>query len=222
MFWDSVLVGLKVLSYWETYVAGLMFLVIAYSPMLLLLLFHRAEMAGGCSTMLLMPLFQAFGVCVTVLTLCPIILGLSSDAAWSFPWILLFQKPLAMLILVGVLIVLSIVIAFLPDVGRSSSLNVLVCGGIVLAFVVLGIDALIPELQPQSIQIVPGFWFIVGILILSFVASYLGVLVAALVELLTRREEMTLLIGIPLGSAFAFLPVFIYGSWLALQIKANG
>ena len=30
MFWDSVIAGLKVLTYWETYVAGLEYLAISF------------------------------------------------------------------------------------------------------------------------------------------------------------------------------------------------
>lgn len=35
MFWDSVVAGFKVLTYWETYVAGLEYLAIFFIPMII-------------------------------------------------------------------------------------------------------------------------------------------------------------------------------------------
>lgn len=219
MFWDSLFTGLKVLSYWETYVAGLMYLVIAFSPILL----FSDRSAGGCLAMLLVSILKVFGLCVVVLTLSPILLGLSSDAAWSFPWLLLFQEPVFMLKLVGSLIILAFVLPIIPVVGDSPGLYELVAGAIVLAVVASNIDRHNPDLHIRAIQIVPDFWFGVKVLISSAVILYLGLgIVGGLLGGFTGQTKISEVIWIPVfASVFGLLPVFIYGGWLALQIKAQ-
>ena len=90
MFWESVGSGLGVLAYWQTYLAGLLFLALSVGPMFLIgavaMKSGRAEGAIGCLSMLVLPFFQVFALVVFVLTMSPIILGLSQEAAWSFPW----------------------------------------------------------------------------------------------------------------------------------------
>jgi hypothetical protein len=41
----------------------------------------------------------------------------------------------------------------------------------------------------------------------------------AVTLLLRDKEEISQLIMIPLGSVFGFIPIFIYGAWIGLQIK---
>lgn len=85
MFWESVSTGLGVLAYWQTYVAVLLFLALSMGPMLLIgfvaMSSGRAEGLVGCLTMLILPFFQAFALVVFVLTMSPIILRLSHEAA---------------------------------------------------------------------------------------------------------------------------------------------
>ena len=62
MFWDSVLAGLKVLTYWETYVAGLEYLAIIFIPMAIVgMIIEKSESGGaavGCLSMLFLPVLQ--------------------------------------------------------------------------------------------------------------------------------------------------------------------
>ena len=103
MFWDSVIGGLEVLTFWETYVAGLVYLLIFMVPMALMGLTMKEGMAAGCVSMLVIPVFQAAAVAVFVLTLAPIIFGFAEDAAWSFPWVVISMLPGMFIKLVGTL-----------------------------------------------------------------------------------------------------------------------
>jgi len=127
MFWDSVLSGLGVLLYWETYVAGLEYLAIFFVPMIgITLLIEKNEAIGGavgCLSMLILPIIQVAAIAIFVLTLAPIIFGFSEDAAWSFPWKIIVMAPGAFIKLVGVLVVAAIILAFIPFLGQLQSLQ---------------------------------------------------------------------------------------------------
>ncbi len=225
MFWDSVVSGLGVLTYWETYAAGLLFLVVSMGPMFLVAL--AAEKSGrgaggiGCLSMLALPFFQTFALVVFVLTLAPIIMGLSNDAAWSFPWLLAVQAPWMMAKLVGVLLVAALVIAFLPIIGRVQSLHTLVLGGIALALVIGILSKINPAIAAKTVIFWPGVWFFLGLLVLGAFMAWLGILVAAMLSTVieARFEGVGQMLVFPIAAVFGFIPLFIYGAWLGAQLR---
>jgi hypothetical protein len=57
-------------------------------------------------------------------------------------------------------------------------------------------------------------------LIISVLTSYLAIIVAAfLLSSNKYLENYSEIISIPVGAAFGFIPVFIYGAWIGIQIK---
>ncbi len=62
---------------------------------------------------------------------------------------------------------------------------------------------------------------IIGFVIISGVAAWVGMLAssAAVTLLLKDREDLGQLVLVTLGSVFGFIPIFIYGAWIGLQIK---
>ena len=226
MFWQSVIGGLKCLTFWQTYAAVLLYLVIVLVPVAVLGKFMersgKAEAAGGCFGVFVMPLFQVFGIYVFVLTLAPIILGLADhpNALWAFPWQLLAASPLTAFKILGVMVLIILCLAFIPVLNGIASLYTLALGGIVMIFVVGLVDNFAPALHTTEISFMPGFFFAIGILAASTVSFLLAMAAVTLLSLALKREEIGQAIAIPLGSVFGFLPVFIYGSWLGLQIRA--
>ena len=222
MFWNAVLNGLKVLLHWQTYPVALMYIVISFLPVIVIMFAgDRSDnlMAkGGCLVMLMQPLFQALAVFISVCTLFPIMLG-RLEAAWSFPWILIVNMPVRILIILAVMLVISVVGAFVPILGRANSFIMFIMGGVVVAFLTLIIHKINPELGIKDIQIVPGFLTIIGFVIVSAMVSWLGMLASAAAVTLLFREDISQLVMMPLGSVFGFVPVFIYASWIGLQIK---
>jgi len=225
MFWDSVVGGLKVLTFWETYVAGLEYLLLFMGPMVLIgLAMEKSGEKGaavGCLGMLVMPMLQVAAIAVFVLTLAPIIFCLSEDAAWSFPWKVITVAPGLFLKLVGILVVSAIALAFVPFLGRLQSLRTLVLGGVALVFVLGILKEVNPELVSGKLDAIPGFWFAVGLLVIGAIMAWVGIMVAALlataVEVAT--EGLGQLLMFPVAAIFGFIPVFMYGSWLGSQLR---
>ena len=158
MFWDSVLAGLKVLTYWETYIAGLEYLAISLIPLVIVggvMMKSESGAVVGCLSIFLLPVLQIAAMTVMILTLAPIIFGLAEDAAWSYPWDLITLAPLVFLKLIGILIIAVIVLAFIPIFGQFQSLHTLVHGGITLIFIAANFN-LYPGLT-EHINYAPGF-----------------------------------------------------------------
>jgi hypothetical protein len=223
--------GLSVFTYWETYVAALLYLVIFMGPLILVgVAMERAESAAGligCLTMLVMPVLQTFALVVFVLTLSPIMLGLKPDAAWTFPWMLAAESPGGMAKMVGILFLAAVVISFLPLLGRWHSLHTAVLGSLALAFVLAMIEKANPGIATGRVALWPGFWFFLGLVVVGSVMAWLGILLAALLSTafeiaVEPLEGVGQLLMIPVGAVFGFIPVFMYGAYLGAQLRAGG
>ena len=227
MFWDSVVAGLKVLTYWQTYVAGLEYLAIFFIPMIVIgMIVQRNEGMGGavgCLSMFILPVLQVAAMAVFVLTLAPIIFGFADEAAWNFPWKLITLAPGAFFKLVGVLVVAAIVLAFIPILGQLQSLQTLVLGGIALMFVLGLLDSINPGVVRGRVDFVPGFWFSVGLLAIGGLMAWIGMMVAALIvtAIDMAQEGLGQLIMFPIAAIFGFIPVFMYGAWLGAQVRGG-
>ena len=228
MFWDSVLAGLKVLTYWETYVVGLEYLAIFFIPIAIVgIVMEKSEgasAAAGCLSMFLLPVLQVAAMAVLVLTLAPIIFGFAEDAAWSFPWKIITMAPGAFFKLVGVLVVASIALAFIPILGQLQSLQTLVLGAIALMFVLGIVDSINPGIVKGRVDFIPSFWFSVGLIVMGGIMSWVGMMVAALIVTgieMATEEGLGQLIMFPIGAIFGFIPVFMYGAWLGAQVKGG-
>jgi len=225
MFWQSVIAGLKCLTFWQTYVAGLIYFAIVLLPFRMFMQRNSTEATAGYLGILLMPLLQMFGTYIFVLTLAPIILGTSNHALWNFPWQLAIASPLVTLEILGVMV--FVVLCLTPILKSVPFIDTLALGVIVLIFAVGHINRFDPDLHTSTsnISVIPGFFFIIGILFVSVISFSLAMLavtlVVTLVSLLLKREKFGQTVALRLiGSVFGFIPVFIYGSWLGLQIKA--
>ena len=225
MFWQSVINGLGILLHWQTYVVALMYLIISFLPFIVLMFAgDKADgmmEKGGCLLMLIQPVFQALAVFIGVATLYPLMMG-GTEAAWSLPWMMLFTEPGRTLLLVGIMLVLSIVGAFMPIRGRANSFIMFIMGGTVLVFLTLAIHKVHPELGIRNIELMPGWFTIIGLVIAAAITSWLGILAAAAIVTLVFRdkEDIWQLIMMPLGSVVGFIPVAMYAAWIALQIQA--
>ena len=225
MFWYSVLAGLKVLTYWETYVSGLEYLLIFMAPMFLIgLAMEKGGGKGaavGCLGMLVVPVLQVAATAFFVLTLAPIIFGFSEDAAWSLPWVVLALAPGAFLKLVGVLVAAAFFVALAPVVGKLQSLQTMVLGGIALIFVLGILKSGNPEFASGKLDVIPGFWFAVGLLLVGGIMSWVGTMVAAVLATAfgAGNEGLGYLLMLPIAAIFGFVPLFMYGAWLGAQVR---
>jgi hypothetical protein len=222
MFLDSVLSALIVMTYWETQVA-----VLAYSSLFLLpvlvVCFSVKKKGGACIKylrILFLPVLEAVAVAVFVLTLFPIILGLGEDALWGFPLRMLKLSPGGFLGLLGILMVLSVALTFITRLTKLESFKTLVLGCVSLIFVQIFLSFINPIIEIEIMDLIPGFWFIVGVTAISGVLSKLGHFISVffttgLGKRFDFKEGVAELLCLPVKATLGFIPVFAYGAWLA-------
>ena len=177
----------------------------------------EGRMAGGLPAAILIGFCELLGVCFFILTLSPIILDLSPHAAWSLPWMLVFNDPLIFLKIIGLIIILTVVLNFIPFIAKLESVNALISGGVVLMFVVRDIN------QINGVEFLPAFLFGVYVVAAGFAFKWLVMIpiILGLSLLSAGRDDLFNLLLILLAPLFTFLSVFIYGGWLALQIRTR-
>lgn len=206
----------------DTYFVVLIYLFLMLTPiiMIFLILQKRHALSIRYFRRLFLPLFEAIAVSGVVLTLFPIILGLGDDALWAFPLTVMQLSPLSFLGMLGILIVLAYLIDVVPQFRKLQSFKTLVLGGVSLVFVQIILSFINPIIDIELSNFIPGFWFICGTILLSGLLSKLGhfVFVSFAIILGNKfnlREEVAELLILPIIATLGFLPVFIYGAWLA-------
>ena len=232
MFWNSVVEGLKVLLYWEVYVAGLGYITLSMIPIIVAgMIGSKSESTSitlGCLSMIIVPMFQVVAMAVMILTLAPIIFGLAEDAAWSLPWQLIVMAPGAFFTLIGILVVTAIVLALIP--GQLKSLHTLILGGITLTFFLGILDLLHPDIVIDHVELIPGFWFSAGLIAIGGAMFWIGMMITMALSMVAygmglTKESLEQLMMFPaaatFGAIFGFIPVFMYGAWIGAQIRSG-
>jgi hypothetical protein len=222
MFQDSVISALMVMTYWQTHVAALAYLFLFLAPTIIVC-FIIKKRQGACIKylkMLLLPVLEAIAVAVFVLTLFPIILGLGEDALWGFPLRILKLSPGGFLGLLGILMVLSIALTFITRLAKLESFKTLVLGCISLIFVQIFLSFINPIIEVEIMDLIPGFWFVLGVTAISGALSKLGHYVSVffatgLGDKFGFKDGVAELLMLPLTPILGFIPVFVYGAWLA-------
>ena len=156
-----------------------------------------------------------------ILTISPIIFGLSDDAAWSLPWLLVTIAPGLFFKLVVSLILASIILALIPILSQLQSLQTLVLGAIVLMFVLGIVNESNSGTVIEHVDLIPDFWFIVGLLFIGGIVSWIGLMLVALSADKTgmTEEDIGQLLMMPIPAILGCIPVFMYGAWLGAQVR---
>lgn len=227
MFWESIGSGLSVLTHWETYAAGLLFLVLSTGPVILFSVIAsksgKGSFAMGCLSVLVLPFFQVFALVVFVFTMAPIILGLSGEAAWRFPWMLTAEAPWSVAKFVGLLLLAALVLTFIPIIGQLQSLHTMLLGGLALILVLGLMRTANPEWAAKRVHVWPGFWFTVGLLVVGASMAWIGRMLAAALSIVIYKlaEGVGHIVLLPVAGVFGFFPVFIYGAWLGASFRTR-
>jgi hypothetical protein len=176
----------------------------------------EGRMAGGLPAYLLIEVCKFFAAYFFILSLLPIILGLSHNAAWPLPWTLVFYEPLVFLKIVGLITVSLVAVSLCPFVNEFESAYMLVYGGIIISIVVKSISGI------SGVECFPPLWLSIGIIAISFAAKWLILLPPLILGVFMftwyRHQKLVVLLISPF---FFFMPIFIYGGWLALQIRTH-
>jgi hypothetical protein len=210
------------MTHWETHFVIFEYLMLMMAPVIIIFLLLKKNHALSTRYFrkLFLPVLEAIAIAVSVLTLFPIILDVGESVAWNFPLRVMQLSPGGFLSLIGSLIVLAYLIDVIPPLRKLRSVKTLVLGGVCLIFVRIFLHLINPVMDIDVMDLVPGFWFICGIIIISGVLAKLGYFVfvsfvSALGTKFDLREEVAELLILPVIATLGFLPVFVYGAWLA-------
>lgn len=123
----------------------------------------------------------------------------------------------------GVLVIAAIILSFIPIIGQLQSLQNLVLGSITLQFFLSIIKSIDPEMTRYHVDLFPGFFFLLGLVIVGGVMSWIGMIVASLLSGVIEEVQKGLgqIIIIPLTGILGFIPVFMYGAWLGAQLHGK-
>jgi hypothetical protein len=219
---DAVQSAVNVLKHGDTISVIVLYLLLMLTPFMAVLLIMKKShvLSLRYFRKLLLPFLEAIAAALAVLTLFPIIFGLGDAALWKFPLRAMLLSPGGFAGLLGILIILSYVIDVIPNLRKLQSIKTLILGGVCLMFTRFFLSSINPMIEVDLKSFVPGFWFICGILIISIMLSKLGHFVFAsfastLGSRFDMREEVAELLILPIIATLGFLPVFIYGAWLA-------
>jgi len=224
MFLNSIISAFNVMKHWEIHVVGLGYLIFLLIPVLAVGVSMGKKQCSGlgfrCITILLLPALQVIAVVGFILIVSPIMLGMAEDASWGLPWKMISMDPALCLGLLGCLLVVSVALVFIPGLGRLYSFRTLVLGSISLMFVQKLLSMFITKMDLEISYLVPGFWFITGVVFIAGVLSkfdlYFSGTVAMIIENKFDIKKGVIELAIfPVASVLGFIPVFIYGAWLA-------
>jgi hypothetical protein len=211
------------LTHWQTYGAALLFLSFSMGSKFLTDELYVFSAKTGATTQfisrLLLTLGHVAGIIVFVNIMCPIMLGFSVYAAWSWPLLGLASDWDVMRFFAGIGCVAAIV-SGIPILGRSPSLFVLVIGSLALVPTLEMLDSRNAISTDRHIQFWPGFWFMAAVFSIGSILTWLCTMLAVMPSLLLkgRAKRIGTLFAYPFGAAFGFIPLFIYCAWLRGQI----
>jgi hypothetical protein len=162
-------------------------------------------------------------VFIVVLILHPIILSLSSHASWSFPWVLLTSDPRQSFAFVGAMMGVSLVLMFVPVVGQSGPFHTSVMGCIALVVALGVIQRSHGPIDASHVKLAPGWVGAIGLTLLAIGATYLGLIIGSIPMLIWYKKTAAwmFILMLEFASVLGFIPVFIYGAWLASQLKVG-
>ncbi len=224
MFLEYTISALKVLTYWETYLLGIGYILFLFIPSIVISLIMKKRACTGigfkCVNYILLPVMQLIAVTAFTLVLSPIMLGMAEEASWNLPWRMVSTDFMLSMGLLGCLSVVAVGLVFIPVVGRIHSFRTLILGAISLVFVQMLISYINPAIDMEIKYMIPGFWFITGIAAITIILSKVDHIVSRAASKILRnkyevRDGVCEMVMCPLISTLGFIPVFMYGAWLA-------
>lgn len=223
MFWYSLSSALKVMTYAETYLVILEYLFLLLIPILLIFINIRNRQGKIIKyfRVLLLPVLEAIAVAVFVLTLYPIILGIGENASWSFPLRIIQLTPGGFLGYLGILTLLAIVLTAIPKLSYNwPFFKTLILGSVSLIFVRVFLSFINPIIDVGIMDLVPGFWFLLGIIAMSGLLSKIGYYLRMyfstfLINRYQVKDGLAELLILPVTATLGLIPVLVYGAWLA-------
>jgi hypothetical protein len=222
--WNAILGGFKIFMHWQLYVVGFCY----FSFFIGCNWFcndtnvYAKKKPSFISRLFISSLnLTALFFCITILA--PLLLGISNNASWSYPFLLFAHNPLSAAGILFVIIIFQCVIGIIPFIRELPSIQTLLAGAITLIYFMenmitsgrINISKSFKDIvyMPHGIELL--IFFVICILF-----THLGALLSMLTISICFKKRNT--ITVPAMSIYAmsgFIPVFIYGAWLGNQLK---
>lgn len=214
----------KVFLNWQTYAVLGEALAISLIPVVFFWAASKKDGSFGTETLstssLVMMIIKTLGLYVFMLTLSPVILGVSDNANWLAPWILVNEAPVFAAQSFGVLLLAAFLALFIPMLAELSTFRFLILGTIALGASLALNDPANPQTAIFGQPLVPDVWFCVFLVAFSFVLNLVGCISSW--KLTTAIKADGTIGGLMLMYAIAFvigiIPVLIYGAWIGAHM----
>ena len=209
-----------VFSHWETYVVACMYVVVSFTPVVTGTIMEDRfpNIFGGTAALaafILMIVVQLVAYPAMLFILSPIIFGISNDAHWNLPWLLISLEPGLYFQLLIAYVIALIGLSFLGlQFGGAANL---VFGGITLTYALkfYGMTIYAALVTIDHVVFIPDLWSILGFCALVFLLFLVGLMVSAAVHWIIDSADGAILY--PILLVFSFIPVFTYGAWIGHQ-----
>ncbi|WP_320008035.1 hypothetical protein [Maridesulfovibrio sp.] len=223
-FMEASTSAAKVFLNWQTYGAFAEFLAISLIPMLIFWAMYRTEGNFGekqlAFSSMVMSLMKTLAIYVFMLTLSPVILGVSDSANWLAPWVLVNEIPIFAAQSFGILMLFSIFAFFIPMLAEMSTFRFLIMGTIALGASLALNDPANPQAAIFGQHLVPDVWFCVFIIALTFVLNLVGCMFSWKMTTMLKLDGSVggLMLMYAIAAIVGFIPVLIYGAWIGAHM----
>lgn len=227
MFWEAVVRGASMLAYWEVWAAVVFYMICIIAFMATTAKAMGGEEASGARTMsgcLMMmlggPVIQGILTALLISYLAPIMFG--SPDAMRLGTLFSSFGPIAIAGIIG--IVAGIIISLLPIIGglltNMPGVMTFIQGAIIFRLMATPAVQEIERSRGMNIDVFPGFWHSVGFFLIAGVLTLVLFLVATLLlsRLAGKAEGITAVLAPAVGVLGGLLPVFMYGSYVGLNL----
>ncbi|MEP6605747.1 MAG: hypothetical protein ABJA60_06470 [Nitrosospira sp.] len=223
MFWMSVADGLGVFAHWQIWASALMLAVVSFLLELLVGLSIVANKWWLTTLgMLAMLVFQTFAIFAVVAALAPILFHLANWTQWQWVWDVFSAQPWQTAKFVGGATFLAFVFAMFGAGNIPGALP-----SIIGFFSAARVAVLYASSGQKEITLYPGFFPMLGYLLLGVVCIFATIILINLLVMTVRRTTETDEVG-PLPTLMAssaagilpFISIAMYCAWLGFQLRA--
>jgi hypothetical protein len=221
--WKATLFGFKIFIHWQVYVVGFGYftLILGYNQLSKSSRGVIKEKQGFLSR-LFTSILNVIAIFFFIVILAPIILGISKDAAWSYPFLLFAHNPASAAGFFLLIFAIQFFLSIFTFISQLPSFQTLVIGAFSLIYF---LEDMITSGKInitnsfKSIEYMPHGIESLLFLVICVFFTHLGALFSMLTISIFFKNRNTITGPAMIIYALSeFVPVFIYGAWLGNQL----
>ena len=222
---EAIKDSFNILLHWQFYIIALGYTLLWVFPFLVSTWSEKSNFGNEDSTKQSWPVTLAesiihiFATTSFIIILAPIILGISGDPNWAYPFTIINRDPYLIFKIIGLFLVLEFFVGILPVVGQYKSAHTLIFGSITLIYYLGDLKRSGLLQTSNAIHVVPHDLELLGFALLCIASTWGGVLLSALfLSLLFKKKEIFTWSSFGFCAISGFIPVFVYGAWIGNQM----